>query len=58
MHVLCVSPGPTKTRFFERAFKSQDLRIFGNLMDHRRVMTGALALKKGNLFRFLHLRTN
>ncbi|MGB9789245.1 SDR family NAD(P)-dependent oxidoreductase [Thermotoga caldifontis] len=42
VHVLCVSPGPTKTRFFERAFKSQDLRTFGNLMDPKRVVTGAL----------------
>jgi short-subunit dehydrogenase len=42
VHVLCVSPGPTRTRFFERAFKDQNVRTFGKLMDPRQVAIGAI----------------
>ncbi len=48
VHVLCVSPGPTETRFFERAFKRQDLRKFGGRMQPDEVVAGALkAFEKG-----------
>lgn len=42
VHVLCVSPGPTRTRFFERAFKGQSVRTFGRLMDPKQVVLGAI----------------
>ncbi len=42
VHVLCVSPGPTRTRFFERAFKDQSFRTFGKLMDPKQVALGAI----------------
>lgn len=42
VHVMCVSPGPTETRFFERAFKEQNVRTFGNLMKPKQVVLGAL----------------
>jgi len=42
VHVLCVAPGPTRTRFFERAFKDQSFRTFGKLMDPKQVAFGAI----------------
>lgn len=42
VHVMCVSPGPTETRFFERAFKGQNIRAFGNLMKPEQVVAGAI----------------
>lgn len=42
VHVMCVSPGPTETRFFERAFKEQNVRTFGNLMKPEQVALNAL----------------
>ncbi|AJC73824.1 short-chain dehydrogenase [Pseudothermotoga hypogea DSM 11164 = NBRC 106472] len=42
VHVLCVAPGPTRTRFFERAFKDQSFRTFGKLMDPKQVALGAI----------------
>lgn len=48
VHVLCVSPGPTETKFFERAFKGQELRKFGNPMRPGEVVAGAIkAFEKG-----------
>jgi len=48
VHVLCVSPGPTETRFFERAFKQQELNKFGNRMNPKDVAAGVLrAFEKG-----------
>ncbi|MEN3009347.1 SDR family oxidoreductase [Pseudothermotoga sp.] len=42
VHVMCVSPGPTETRFFERAFKGQNFKTFGNLMSPTQVALGAI----------------
>jgi len=42
VHVLCVAPGPTRTRFFERAFKDRSFRTFGKLMDPKQVALGAI----------------
>ncbi len=48
IHVLCVSPGPTETRFFERAFRNQNLQKFGSRMQPDEVVSGALkAFEKG-----------
>lgn len=50
VHVLCVSPGPTETRFFERAFKQQNLQKFGSRMQPNEVVIGALkAFEKGTV---------
>ncbi len=42
IHVMCVSPGPTETMFFERAFKGQVFRKFSALMKPSEVAAGAL----------------
>lgn len=48
VHVMCVSPGPTETRFFERAFRQQNIQRFGNRMKPSEVAIGALrAFEKG-----------
>jgi hypothetical protein len=50
VHVLCVSPGPTETRFFERAFKNQSLQKFGSRMKPDEVVAGTLkAFEKGSV---------
>ncbi|AEH50337.1 SDR family NAD(P)-dependent oxidoreductase [Pseudothermotoga thermarum] len=42
VHVMCVSPGPTDTMFFERAFKGQNFQKFRKMMKPNEVVVKAL----------------
>ncbi len=57
VHVLCVSPGPTETLFFERSFKNQEFHRFGKLMNPNLVAVGALkAFEKDKAFYVPHIK--